>query len=56
MRNFASLFMLVMLVLTGCSKIDDGGQGNPGGESGNSSIELGSGVEQEIILDSDGGS
>ena len=56
MRNFASLFMLVMLVLTGCSKIDDGGQENPGGEFENSSIELGSGVEQEIILDSDGGS
>ena len=56
MKKFVSLFVLMMSVLSACSKIDDGGQGNPGGESGNSSIELGSGVEQEIILDSDGGS
>lgn len=56
MKKFVSLFVLMMSVLSACSKIDDGGQGNPGGEFENSSIELGSGVEQEIILDSDGGS
>ena len=42
--------------MSSCSKIDDGGQGNTGGEFENSSIELGAGVEQEIILESDGGS
>lgn len=56
MKKFVSLFVLLMSVLSACSKIDDGGQGNPDGEFENSSIELGSGVEQEIILDSDGGS
>lgn len=56
MKKFVSLFVLLMFVMSSCSKIDDGGQGNPGGESGNSSIELGAGVKQEIILDSDGGS
>ena len=56
MKKFVSLFVLMMSVLSACSKIDGGGQGNPGGEFENSSIELGSGVEQEIILDSDGGS
>ena len=56
MKKFVSLFVLMMSVLPACSKIDDGGQGNPDGEFENSSIELGSGVEQEIILDSDGGS
>ncbi len=56
MKKFVSLFVLMMSVLSACSKIDDGGQGNPDGEFENSSIELGSGVEQEIILDSDGGS
>ena len=56
MKKFVSLFVLLMFVMSSCSKIDDGGQGNPGGESGTSSIELGAGVKQEIILDSDGGS
>lgn len=51
MKKFVSLFMLMMFVLSACSKIDDGGQENPAGE-----IVLGTGVEQEIILDSDGGS
>lgn len=51
MKKFVSLFMLMMSVLSACSKIDDGGQENPAGE-----IVLGTGVEQEIILDSDGGS
>lgn len=51
MKNFASLFMLLISVLAACSKIDDGK-----GESADSSIQLGTGVEQEIILDSDGGS
>ena len=45
-----------MFIMSSCSKIDDGGQGNTGGEFENSSIELGAGVEQEIILESDGGS
>ena len=56
MKNFASFFMLVAFALSACSKIDDGGQGNPDGGNADSSIQLGSGVEQEIILDSDGGS
>lgn len=56
MKNFASFFMLVAFALSACSKIDDGGQGKPDGENADSSIQLGSGVEQEIILDSDGGS
>ena len=51
-----SLFVLLMFIMSSCSKIDDGGQGNTGGEFENSSIELGAGVEQEIILESDGGS
>lgn len=56
MKNFASFFMLVAFALSACSKIDDGGQDKPDGGNADSSIQLGSGVEQEIILDSDGGS
>lgn len=57
MKKLASLFMLVTFAISACSMIeDDSGQGKPGGESGNSSIELGAGVEQEIVLESDGGS
>ena len=51
MKKFASLFMLLMFVMSACSKIGDGGQDNLGGK-----LELGTGVEQEIVLDSDGGS
>ena len=43
--------MLLMFVMSACSKIGDGGQDNLGGK-----LELGTGVEQEIVLDSDGGS
>lgn len=51
MKKFVSLFMLLMFVMSACSKIGDGGQDNLGGK-----LELGTGVEQEIVLDSDGGS
>ena len=51
MKKYASLFMLLMFVMSACSKIGDGGQDNLGGK-----LELGTGVEQEIVLDSDGGS
>lgn len=51
MKKFVSLFVLMMFVMSACSKIGDGGQDNLGGK-----LELGTGVEQEIILDSDGGS
>ena len=51
MKKFVSLFVLLMFVMSACSKIGDGGQDNLGGK-----LELGTGVEQEIILDSDGGS
>ena len=51
MKKLASLFMLLMFVMSACSKIGDGGQDNLGGK-----LELGTGVEQEIVLDSDGGS
>ena len=51
MKKFVSLFMLLMFVMSACSKIGDGGQDNLGGK-----LELGTGAEQEIVLDSDGGS
>lgn len=51
MKKFVSLFVLLMFVMSACSKIGDGGQDNLGGK-----LELGTGVEQEIVLDSDGGS
>ena len=51
MKKIVSLFMLLMFVMSACSKIGDGGQDNLGGK-----LELGTGVEQEIVLDSDGGS
>ena len=46
-----SLFIPVMLIMSSCSKIDNGDQSNLDGE-----IKLGTGVDQEIVLDSDGGS
>lgn len=51
MKKFMSLFIPVMLIMSSCSKIDNGDQSNLDGE-----IKLGTGVEQEIVLDSDGGS
>lgn len=51
MKKLMSLFIPVMLIMSSCSKIDNGDQSNLDGE-----IKLGTGVEQEIVLDSDGGS
>lgn len=56
MKKLLSYFMLVMFFTTACSVIDTDDQNSPTDESGNPSIELGTGVEQEIVLESDGGS
>ena len=51
MKNVASLLILVMCLLSACTKV-----GKQEGEYDDSSIQLGTGVEQDIVLDADGGS
>ena len=54
MKKLLSYFILALVFATACSTIDAGDQNSPAG--GNPSIELEAGIEQEIILESDGGS
>ena len=56
MKNWISYFMVVLLFVTACTIVDEGDQTPTDGGNGNPSIELGTGVEQEIILEADGGS
>ena len=48
--------MVVLLFVTACTIVDEGDQTPTDGGNGNPSIELGAGIEQEIILEADGGS
>lgn len=54
MKKLLSYFILALVFATACSTIDAGDQNLPAGD--NPSIELEAGIEQEIILESDGGS
>lgn len=56
MKNLISYFMMFMLFATACTAVDTGDPTHNDGENGAPSIQLGTGVEQEIILEADGGS
>lgn len=56
MKKLLSYVMLVMFITTACTVIDTGDQNSPDAGNENPSLELGTGIEQDIIIDPQGGS
>ena len=56
MKKLLSYVMLVMFITTACTVIDTGDQNSSDEGNENPSLELGTGIEQDVIIDPQGGS